>query len=99
MKNIQLVLDVAGVLITNFSPGFWHETASASGITYRELKRLFAAEIRKPLWTGEHGHLSWPTLTANGSDLSMRSWKHGVRRLADFQFIQVEHGMDFSRVN
>lgn len=53
MKNIQLVLDVAGVLITNFSPGFWHETASVSGITYEELKRLFAEEIRKPLWTGE----------------------------------------------
>ncbi|MGG3279400.1 haloacid dehalogenase [Paenibacillus solani] len=55
MKNIQLVLDVAGVLITNFSPGFWDETARVSEITYEELKRLFAAEIRKPLWTGQIG--------------------------------------------
>jgi len=45
MKNIQLVLDVAGVLITNISPGFWDEMASVSGITYEELTRLFAAEI------------------------------------------------------
>lgn len=55
MKKIQLVLDVAGVLITNFSPGFWNETASVSGITYEELTYLFAEEIRKPLWTGEVG--------------------------------------------
>ncbi|ANA82819.1 haloacid dehalogenase [Paenibacillus glucanolyticus] len=53
MKKTQLVLDVAGVLITNFSPAFWHDTTRANGITFGELKLLFATEIRKPLWTGQ----------------------------------------------
>lgn len=53
MKKTQLVLDVAGVLITNFSPAFWYETTRADGISFDELKRLFATEIRKPLWTGQ----------------------------------------------
>ncbi len=49
----QLVLDIAGVLVSNLSPGFCQEISSLSGITYQELKVKFSNEIRKDLWTGE----------------------------------------------
>lgn len=48
----QLVLDVAGVLLSNLSPSFWQEIATIADVPYEHLKALFKDEIRKNLWTG-----------------------------------------------
>ncbi|NMO97027.1 HAD-IA family hydrolase [Paenibacillus lemnae] len=48
----QLVLDLAGVLISNFSPTFWPRLENESGATFQEMKQQFGY-IRKDLWTGK----------------------------------------------
>ncbi|MFD3450102.1 hypothetical protein ACFDTO_36610 [Microbacteriaceae bacterium 4G12] len=48
----QLVLDIAGVLATNFSPLFWQELSTKSEIPYEEVI-VFKKAIRKELWTGK----------------------------------------------
>ncbi|WP_197035531.1 HAD-IA family hydrolase [Paenibacillus sp. UNC451MF] len=53
MNKPQLVLDAAGVIVTNFSPLFWKEIIGDSAISFEELKALFKKEMRLRLWTGE----------------------------------------------
>lgn len=48
----QLVLDVAGVLVNNFSSTFWKELGTDSGVTFQAIKEQFN-EIRRDLWTGK----------------------------------------------
>lgn len=50
-KKPELVLDIAGVLATNFSPLFWESLSLKYDINYESLKK-FKSEIRKNLWTG-----------------------------------------------
>ncbi|MBD0380180.1 HAD family hydrolase [Paenibacillus sedimenti] len=52
MKKPQLILDMAGVIITNLSPSFWEEIATTADISYNDLKTLFKNEVRDHLWTG-----------------------------------------------
>lgn len=47
----HLILDVAGVLATNFSPLFWQELSDRYAVPYQELVR-FKKEARADLWTG-----------------------------------------------
>jgi putative hydrolase of the HAD superfamily len=49
----QLVLDLAGVLITNLSSLFWQQLAEAGDMPVEELKERFNRDIRKRLWKGE----------------------------------------------
>jgi putative hydrolase of the HAD superfamily len=51
IKN-ELILDVAGVLATNFSPLFWEELSEESETPY-ELLVQFQNEYRVKLWTGK----------------------------------------------
>ncbi|WP_282942363.1 hypothetical protein [Paenibacillus sp. RC67] len=54
MKKPQLVLDAAGVIVTNLSPSFWQEeVAAAANIPYEDVKALFKKEMRLRLWNGE----------------------------------------------
>ncbi|MWV43343.1 HAD-IA family hydrolase [Paenibacillus sp. HJL G12] len=48
----QLVLDLAGVLVSNFSKTFWLEVSGGSDISFQDMKEQFN-EIRKDLWTGK----------------------------------------------
>lgn len=52
MTKHQLVLDVAGVLITNMSPLFWNEIAELSGASNNAFKSMFNLEIRELFWSG-----------------------------------------------
>jgi FMN phosphatase YigB (HAD superfamily) len=53
MTKHQLVLDVAGVIITNLSPQFWQDISASAGMDYETLKQHFRQEIREALWTGK----------------------------------------------
>ncbi|MCJ7842404.1 hypothetical protein MUB24_16165 [Lederbergia sp. NSJ-179] len=47
----DLVLDIAGVLATNFSPSFWRYLSTIYGVRYEELLE-FRKGIREELWKG-----------------------------------------------
>lgn len=47
----QLVLDIAGVLISNLSPLFWEEITSITNVPF--LKQQFNQDIRQKLWSGQ----------------------------------------------
>jgi predicted transcriptional regulator len=47
----QLVLDIAGVLVTNLSTAFWQELAVSAGTTFQTLREHLNT-IRQDLWTG-----------------------------------------------
>lgn len=51
-KKPNLVLDIAGVIATNFSPIFWEDLSSKFEVSYNELIK-FRKEIREELWTGK----------------------------------------------
>ncbi|MCH1627931.1 HAD family hydrolase [Ferdinandcohnia quinoae] len=47
----DLVLDIAGVIATNFSPIYWEDLASKGKVSYEDLV-AFRKEVREVLWTG-----------------------------------------------
>ncbi|MEI5906747.1 HAD-IA family hydrolase [Bacillus spongiae] len=51
-KKTDLVLDIAGVIATNFSPIFWEDLSSKFEVKYEDLM-TFRKEVRKDLWTGK----------------------------------------------
>ncbi|MEC0266347.1 HAD-IA family hydrolase [Paenibacillus anseongense] len=69
MADKELVLDIGGVLATNFSPLFWQELSEQSNTPY-EVLFDFRREMREELWTGkipEEGfwkqlHLKFPSI-------------------------------------
>ncbi|MBA2939067.1 HAD-IA family hydrolase [Paenibacillus sp. CGMCC 1.16610] len=69
MADKELVLDIGGVLATNFSPHFWKDLSEQSSTPY-EMLFNFRKEMREELWTGkmpEEGfwkqlHLKFPTI-------------------------------------
>ncbi|MED5017335.1 HAD family hydrolase [Paenibacillus chibensis] len=52
---MQLVLDLAGVLIGNLTPVFWEAVAARSNIQAGDIKKRFKRELRENLWTGRVG--------------------------------------------
>lgn len=65
MIKPQLVLDIAGVIVTNLSPSYWEEIARSAEISYNTVKELFNQEARDALWTGrmsEQQFWEWLTL-------------------------------------
>ncbi|MBO0993959.1 HAD family hydrolase [Bacillus sp. SD088] len=50
-KKPDLVLDIAGVLATNFSPLFWRHLSTTYDVQYEELLE-FRKGIREELWIG-----------------------------------------------
>ncbi|WNR43672.1 HAD family hydrolase [Paenibacillus roseipurpureus] len=48
----QLVLDLAGVLVSNFSSSFWRRLSQSNDISFQDLREQFDT-IRKDLWTGK----------------------------------------------
>jgi hypothetical protein len=48
----QLVLDIAGVLVTNFSPHFWKALSEKTETPY-EMLVLFKEQIRADFWSGK----------------------------------------------
>jgi FMN phosphatase YigB (HAD superfamily) len=48
----QLVLDMAGVLVSNLSPLFWRQIAISEDISYELLKERFKQELREDFWSG-----------------------------------------------
>jgi HAD superfamily hydrolase (TIGR01509 family) len=53
MRKYQLILDIAGVIITNLSPQYWNDISNAAGISSDDLKIRFNKEIREDFWTGK----------------------------------------------
>lgn len=53
MNRPQLILDVAGVIVTNLSPSYWEEISKIAGVTYESLKTQFKNDIREAFWTGK----------------------------------------------
>jgi putative hydrolase of the HAD superfamily len=53
MAKPQLILDIGGVLVTNFSPIFWQELAARALVTYELLTAGFKQDLRQSLWSGE----------------------------------------------
>jgi putative hydrolase of the HAD superfamily len=51
-KKTDLVLDVAGVIATNFSPIFWEDLSSKFEVAYDDLIK-YRKEVREELWTGK----------------------------------------------
>lgn len=47
----QLVLDLAGVLVSNFSSSFWRSLTQSNVSSFEYIRKQFD-EIRKDLWTG-----------------------------------------------
>lgn len=48
-----MIFDVAGVLISNFSPQFWDEIVTyAEERSATDLRRHFKSELRQDLWSG-----------------------------------------------
>lgn len=65
----QLILDAAGVIVSNLSPGFWREISRISEIPYGQWTAFFKKEIRDDLWTGATGEddfLHWMNRRAPG---------------------------------
>ncbi|WP_058308296.1 hypothetical protein [Gracilibacillus massiliensis] len=52
MKNVQLVLDIGGVLATDLDK-FWDELVSQASLSYQEVRKIYKKEIREKLWHGE----------------------------------------------
>jgi FMN phosphatase YigB (HAD superfamily) len=48
----QLVLDVAGVIVTNLSSSFWEGIARISQTSFATISERFKQEVREALWTG-----------------------------------------------
>lgn len=46
MTQHQLILDVAGVLVTNMSPRYWEEIAELDNATNKDLKTMFKVHLR-----------------------------------------------------
>ncbi|MBS4218819.1 HAD-IA family hydrolase [Bacillus sp. FJAT-49711] len=78
--KFDLVLDIAGVLATNFSPLFWRELSIEYSISYSDLI-AFKKEIRDELWTGkitenEFWHRlrkKFPTIEMEGAKIKLLS--------------------------
>ncbi|MBS4176926.1 HAD-IA family hydrolase [Lederbergia citrea] len=51
-KKVDLVLDIAGVIATNFSPIFWEDLSSKFEVSYDELIK-FRKGVLEKLWTGK----------------------------------------------
>jgi len=51
-QKIDLILDIAGVIATNFSPIFWRDLSIKFGVVNDDLIK-FRNEIRTDLWTGK----------------------------------------------
>lgn len=52
MSRPQLVLDVAGVIVTSLSSTFWEEITRNSETSFISIRSLFKQEVRGDLWTG-----------------------------------------------
>ncbi|MBP3964677.1 HAD-IA family hydrolase [Paenibacillus lignilyticus] len=52
MSRSQLVLDVGGVLLSNFTPEFWEEVAGRANVSFDTLRTAFKRDLREDLWTG-----------------------------------------------
>ncbi|KRE61935.1 HAD-IA family hydrolase [Paenibacillus sp. Soil750] len=52
MDKPQLVLDLAGVVISNFSPRYWKELAKFAQTSHEDFKARFSIEVREAFWTG-----------------------------------------------
>ncbi|TCN26145.1 hypothetical protein [Mesobacillus foraminis] len=48
----DLILDLAGVVATNFSPFFWEALASKYNLPEKKLQK-FKNDVRYDLWTGQ----------------------------------------------
>ncbi|UVI28023.1 HAD-IA family hydrolase [Paenibacillus spongiae] len=81
----QLILDIAGVLVSNLSSDYWGELAHAAGIRVENFKQRFNEEIKADLWTGriDEGEFwawvkkHWPAVDIHQAQLSLS--KHLVR--------------------
>ncbi|UOQ46766.1 HAD-IA family hydrolase [Gracilibacillus caseinilyticus] len=61
MKNIQLVLDVGGVLATDLDH-FWSELVKQAQVPYEAVRQKYRQDIREKLWQGhieEHEFWNW----------------------------------------
>ncbi|SDE44213.1 putative hydrolase of the HAD superfamily [Paenibacillus sp. UNCCL117] len=68
----QLVLDLAGVLVSNISPALWLKFAEGTGISFQNIKEQFDG-VRKELWTGSiREEEFWEWLSIRISQINMQ---------------------------
>ncbi|MGG1555659.1 HAD family hydrolase [Paenibacillus ferrarius] len=65
VRRSSLILDVAGVLATNFSPDFWVALAVEANVAYEALT-TFKRETREALWTGSMSEQEFWTQLCSG---------------------------------
>ncbi|SDX63360.1 HAD-IA family hydrolase [Paenibacillus sp. CF384] len=82
MSRPQLVLDVGGVLLTNFTPEFWEEVAAdRATVSFDTLRTAFKRDIREDLWTGriEEGAF-WEWLGQQDAGLDVHLARAGMAK-------------------
>ncbi|MDR6879259.1 HAD-IA family hydrolase [Bacillus sp. 3255] len=109
MDKPQLVLDLAGVIITNFSPRYWSDLAALAQTSPEEFRTRFRSEVREALWTGQvteeefWGWLvkSYPTVDARRVRESIRqdlTYLPAFGRLAQWSAIADIHLLSNHRI-
>ncbi|MCQ6562977.1 HAD-IA family hydrolase [Paenibacillus mendelii] len=79
MSKPQLIFDIAGVLVSNLSSGYWNQLARSAGVQEESFKQRFKEEIRIDLWTGriDEGEFwawikkQWPAVDTHQARLTL----------------------------
>lgn len=92
MKKGQLILDVAGVLISNMTPGFWNDISKISNIPAVEWKNRFNAELRESFWSGKlPEYVFWQWLNDKYKSLDLQQAKsilmENLKALPAYEYI------------
>ncbi|WP_440960146.1 HAD family hydrolase [Paenibacillus nitricinens] len=101
MNRKELILDVAGVLSTNFSPYFWEDLSEKSNIPYEVLFH-FRNEMREKLWTGkisekgfwEQLYIKFPAINIDKAKQLLIS---NIRPLPAFE--KVQHWSKYANIH
>ncbi|SFT14324.1 HAD-IA family hydrolase [Paenibacillus sp. BC26] len=81
MSRPQLVLDVGGVLLTNFTPEFWEEVAGRANVSFDTLRTAFKRDLREDLWTGRVDEQTfWRWLEEQDSGLDTQLARAGMSK-------------------
>lgn len=88
----QLILDIAGVILSNLSAQYWGELAHTAGLSFESFKKRFNEEIKTDLWTGrieEDEFWAWVNEQCQGLSIhqARRSLSEHLVRLPAYDYI------------
>ncbi|MCL6602306.1 MAG: HAD-IA family hydrolase [Paenibacillus sp.] len=101
MDSKELILDVAGVLSTNFSPHYWQDLSEQSNTPY-EMLFHFKNEMREELWTGKISENEfWEQLCIKFRSINIDKAKQllisNIRPLPAFE--KVQHWSKYANIH